>query len=138
MNDRYLYRAKRTDNREWVEGYYLEFEGKSYITCLSETIIQIIHVAYTDEPSIANFNMRAFEVDSSTICRYSGYKEIWEHDIFQCDEERYTIEYDDVSLVWNAVAVIGLESVELGEFHLDEIDIIGNIFDNPELLEVGE
>ena len=27
MNDRYLYRAKRTDNGEWVEGYYAFIDG---------------------------------------------------------------------------------------------------------------
>lgn len=30
MNDRYLFKAKRTDNGEWVKGYY------RYIQCLDE------------------------------------------------------------------------------------------------------
>lgn len=76
------------------------------------------------------------EVDPSTICQCTGYKGIWEHDIFQCDEERYQIEFDEDGLTWQAVSIFFSQSIELGEFNPKEIDVIGNIFDNPELLEV--
>ncbi len=72
MSRELLFKGRRTDNRELVEGYYFEFEDKSYITCLGETMI---HVTYTEEPSVIDFDMRAYEVDPKTVCYYSGWTE---------------------------------------------------------------
>lgn len=34
MNDRYLYKAKRTDNGEWVEGQLLESNFSTFIVTM--------------------------------------------------------------------------------------------------------
>lgn len=121
MNDRYLFKAKRTDNGEWVKGYY------RYIQCLDEHHILPIN---------PRNKMECYVIDPSTVCQCAGYAGIWEHDIFQCDEERYQIEFDGEELTWQAESLFYSDSIELGEFSPDEIDVIGNIFDNPELLGV--
>ena len=107
MEDRYLYRGKRTltDNM-WV--YWDGFSGVQPNTVIEE----------------------------ETICQCTGYEGIYEKDIFQCDDERYVIEWCDSSLSWDASAVGSSESISLGEFSPDEIIVIGNAIDNPELLEV--
>ncbi len=120
MNDRYLYRAKRKDNGEWVIGLPgYDIDGN----------ITEIEVYRGHEDCVT------YEVDPSTFCQCSGYKGIWENDIFQWDDERYRIVFSEDGLTWRAESIFYHDSIELGEFSDDEIDVIGNVFDNPELLE---
>lgn len=106
MENRYLYRGKRTlTDNMWV--YWDGFSGVQPNTVIEE----------------------------ETICQCTGYEGIYEKDIFQCDDERYVVEWCDYSLSWKASAVGRSESISLGEFDPDEIDVIGNAIDNPELLE---
>ena len=77
MNDRYLYRAKRTDNGEWVEGYliYDKFDNQYRI---------VIDLDYSTGTCIQT--MMAPRVGQSTICQCTGHKDkngklIWENDI---------------------------------------------------------
>lgn len=132
MSDRHLCKAKRTDNGEWIEGFYfcmIHDDGR--------------HAHHFVIPLGADLSLGTpiekiqVEIDPSTTCQCPGYKGIWEHDIFQYDDDWYQIEYDEVSLVWNVVSMSGSEVVKLGEFRPEEIDVIGNIFDNHELLEGG-
>ena len=74
MNDRYLYRAKRKDNCEWVFGglSYCEKTNAYFITNMGKD-----HISYI------GFHQ---EVDSNTICQCTGLKDkngklIWENDI---------------------------------------------------------
>lgn len=122
MEDRYLFKAKRIDDGEWVVGYIARYgytgREKYYII-----------------PSYAS-DLYSFLIDSSTICRCTGYAGIYEKDIFQCDDEMYVIEWSDYSLSWEAQAIGNTDNISLGEFEPDEIYAIGNTIDNPELLEV--
>lgn len=130
MSGRYLYKAKRTDNGEWVEGNLITDEqnkDKCFIGYVFGT---------NDDGTPHDFDIAP--VDPSTICQCTGYKGIWENDIFQCDNERYMIVFSDADLTWNAESIFSSESIELGEFCSSEIEVIGNVFDNLELLEVGE
>ena len=130
MNDRYLFRAKRTDNGELVFGYYargLDMYEKE------------VHLIFEPTTMFYSHGDSGFvEVDPSTICQCTGREGEWEHDIFQCDDERYEIQFCEDSLTWEAVSVFSSESIELGEFSPSEYVRLGNAIDNPELLEVGE
>ena len=125
MENRYLFRGKRIDNGEWVEGYL------SYPFCIGKGNESYYFYAKDS----LDFFCRCV-VDASTICQCTGYEGIYEKDIFQYNDERYVIEWCDDSLSWDAVAVGSSESISLGEFAPDEVDVIGNAIDNPELLEV--
>ena len=147
MSDRYLCKAKRTDNGEWVKGYHFDFHGKTYITCLEETII---HAVYTEEPSVIDFDMRAFEVDPETICQYTGKTDIEKKPIFEHDAisflDTYSTEngyaeswcigevlWDDETLSFQVTERLSAESYEV----LDDCKVLGNTIDNPELMEGG-
>ena len=116
---RYLFRGKRVDNGEWVEGDLVHSVYKINDVCVGQ---------YGNEIGM-------HEVDPSTICQCTGYEGIYEKDIFQCEDERYVIEWSDYSLSWEAESIFSSETISLGEFLPKEIDVIGNVFDNPELLE---
>ena len=143
MEDRYLFKAKRVDNGEWVKGSYLYDDGRN------------IHYIFANEivcPNCINdcrkeFSLQDYEVDPSTICQCTGLKDkngklIWENDI--CDrKEPYPeiVKYCNGDWTLDYSYAIHKESggcyCNLG-FYTEErkcVEVIGNIFDNPELLE---
>lgn len=129
MEDRYLFRGKRLDNGEWLEGHLYCTGEHGYISD-----------KYAD----------MVEVDSSTICQCTGLRDkngklIWENDV--CDrKEQYpeivkycngdwTLDYSYASHKERGVCYCNLG------FYAEErkcVEVIGNKFDNPELLEVSE
>lgn len=135
MNDRYLCRAKRTDNGEWVEGYYAvkgveEFERHN-----------IVVSTFNEHTSGYPFYFTDYEVDPSTICQCSGkhdkyYNRIFENDIVKVKGVLYVCRFDEDNFAWefqNHEETIGICC-----FHSSDIEITGNAIDNQELLEVGE
>ena len=134
MNDRYLYRAKRTDNGEWVEG--------SLVTGVFFRLRQ--EIPYMLCPNLADYDCfedfseenGIFEVDPSTICQCTGLKDkngklIWENDILKYEwdgEER-------IDVIKYEAPIFTYSKSMRWSLHKDEV--IGNIFDNPGLLEVG-
>ena len=141
MNDRYLYRAKRKDNGEWVEGHLITDEqnkDKYFIGYVFGT---------DDDGTPHDFDVVA--VDPSKICQCTGLKDkngrvIWENDIVAYWDSYRTesglaeadcigkVVWDDETISFQVTNRLSAESYEvLG----DECSVIGNVFDNPELLE---
>lgn len=126
MGNRHLYRGKRAENGEWVEGFYF---------CMTHPDGR--HTHHFIIPLGADLSLGTpvekiqVEVDPDTICQCTGYKGIYERDIFQCDDSIYVIAWSDDDLCWEALSVNSSESIALGEFAPEEIDIIGNEIDNP-------
>ena len=129
MENRYLFRGKRIDNNEWVYGLP---------SCDEDGEIEEIEVWSEDD---INF----YSVDPETICQCTGIKDkngklIWENDIVNCLTE------DCFGYIgWNESEAgfyfnVLLEDGSFEEEHIydyqDCIEVIGNTFDNPELLEV--
>lgn len=135
-----LFRAKRIDNGEWVEGQY------AYIlNPLTESGEPIKHLICNGTNIFNN------EIDPETLCQYTGLKDkngkrIWENDIVDASEER-----------WSACGPAGHNSPIIKVEWLEGLtgfdpfanydcdcgvyidasgcEVIGNILDNPELLE---
>lgn len=119
MVDRFLSRAKTYDG-EWIKGYLMPWQGTGQ-----------------DHFMIAEQNQtgtRQIAVQPKTICQCVGYSGIFEKDIFEFDDEIYVIEWSDDSLEWMAIGIFDSDAIPLGEFSQDEINIIGNEIDTPELL----
>ena len=134
-----LFKAKRIDNGEWAEGYYTECNGKTFIGIDISIYGDIFEVFCT--PVI-----RWFEVDPKTLCQFPGLcdkngEKIWENDILMAHlDESYPENVTYETVEWNVAGWVGRETDSIGRQYLDKFDlehyeVVGNIFDNPELLQ---
>ena len=139
MENRYLYRGKRIDTGEQVYGLP---------SCDEDGEIEEIEVWSEDD---INF----YSVDPSTVCQCTGLwdrkgKLIWENDIINGSIKRGAAFYRCLVL-WNECkARFDVRAMDCNfPMTLDECtddismsgfdyEVVGNIFDNPELLEVQE
>ena len=135
MDNRYLHRAKMKNKNEWALG-------------------SLVHVPHQDKYYILKYTenemfeaLEECEIDPSTICQCTGLKDrngklIWENDIVSfldmySTENGYSergcvgkVVWDDETISFQVTNRLSAESYEV----LDECLVIGNIFDNPELL----
>lgn len=136
MENRYLFRGKRIDNGEWVEGYL------SYPFCTKKGNESYYFYAKDS----LGFFCRCV-VDASTICRCTGREDmngklIFENDIlsghidveFPEDETRKRVVWHENGWCTNELRCDDYE--ELDDFDSENFEVIGNMIDNPELLEV--
>lgn len=152
-----LFKAKRKDNGEWAEGYYVYCRKRHYI-------LPVLNKAI-------GFDEREdewVEVDPNTLCQYTGLtdkngQKIWENDILighgnDRDLSKvsfgkfYVIDVETLNKVDEVVGwhteVIETDALSkcepfclpmpLTDFYIkrSEFEVFGNIFDNADLLEV--
>ena len=152
MENRYLFRGKRTDNGEWVEGsvitgvFFRLGQDVPYILCPDKADYDCFE-DFTEENGI-------FEIDTSTICQCTGMpdknrKIAYEHDIIKTPVW-------NAKIIWNCspspidnhinvgFEVVFLDAIANDNYRHDlgywigKSEVIGSVFDNPELLEVVE
>jgi uncharacterized phage protein (TIGR01671 family) len=135
-----LFKGKRIDNGEWVEGCYAECNGKTFIGIdISIGIDDIFEVFCT--PVI-----RWFEVDPETLRQFTGLydkngKKIWENDILMAHlDELYPEDVTYKAIQWGMAGWVTREAGSIDRQYLDKFDlehyeVAGNTFDNPELLQ---
>lgn len=151
-----LFKAKRIDNGEWIEGYYLRDQyhigGKDIIFYRKDS---------------DRFTVYTNIIDIETICQFTGLtdkngKKIWENDVLMCHGNSE----DLAKAVFGEFGVRDIEtgsivdkvtgwhyeiiptdkisrcepfcwSMPLTEYYIDrcEMEVVSNIFDNPELLQ---
>lgn len=142
MEDRYLYKAKTTPkekgefNNVWVTGNLIVSNGKYYI----HPVGNVVNVKNEIGRIIV-----MHEVIPDTICQCTGLKDkngklIWENDIVVCrdfTEEKYVIAWkqDEACFEYQQYSCSIMNFEQLSGC---EIEVIGNIFDNKELLESEE
>lgn len=159
MNREILFKAKRKDNGEWVEGNLITNER-------NENQKYIGYIFDERNGVIEDFDL--VEVIPTTICQYTGLtdkngRKIWENDILRghgndSDLAKVvfgkfdvidvdTLEVVDSAAGWHTevIATDALSKYEpfclpmpLTDFYIKrcEYEVFGNIFDNSELLEV--
>lgn len=109
----------------WVEGHYYEDLQDGEWCSWIKDCNDIIH----------------YKVDKNTLGQFTGVldkngKEIWEHDIVDWDGVKMLVEFIDGGFCMHE----NYEDATLHDlfFERDEINVIGNRFDNPELLKTEE
>ena len=84
---------------------------------------------------------RGFFVEEDTIGQFTGRcdkngKEIYEGDIIRYAEMYFEVKFDMASGCWIAVCYRNVTSTKmLYDFKIDRIEVVGNVYDNPELIE---
>ena len=134
-----LFRGKRIDNGEWIEGHLIRHEDRRARICESHTDI----FCYEKDRSI--IQTVAHEVDPYTVGQYTGLKDKNGKRIFEGDIVRATIERAEgcqsprtENGVVCGAPIFSPFSNELsmsGPIEDYCFEVIGNVHDNPELLE---
>ena len=129
MEDRYLFKAKRVDNGKWIIG--------SYVNC-----------CYPNKENetghfILEYPNKYHEICTNTLCQCTGLEDkngnlIWENDIVNLKTGKAIVIWDKAE--WRIKWIKDTIWRKDLHFWTNEDDwqceVIGNIFDNPELLEV--
>lgn len=141
MNREIKFRAKRIDNGEFVYGFLYRHDPP--LQCFAGEGKELPSFAII-KTGFADWNMprpiEQHEVNGKTIDQYTGLKdknkkEVYEGDILNFNNERFKIVYDEKGMMFTA-----LHTDHLGRQHflqphnLISSEIIGNIYENPELL----
>lgn len=128
-----LFKAKRTDNGEWAEGYVVRKHGLYFIY---------------DIVNSESCRQNIYEIDPETLCEFTGRcdknkKRIWENDILMAHlDESYPEDVTYETVEWGVAGWVtheanSIDREYLGEFDTEHYEVVGNVFDNPELLQEG-
>ena len=153
-----LFRAKRKDNGAWTEGYVFELQPGQYMIC-----DRIQYDRPSTLPVWEFFRYCSHEVIPETICRCTGLKDnsgnlIWENDIVSCEHEKFqegdAVEQYPFPDIIKYKRNYAVEFINTGSnygyrlrnksihfmltgnvIYNHKIEVIGNVFDNSELLK---
>lgn len=131
----YKFRGKTgtTEGKKWVYGYY--YKVKSFFCDKEGHFISVIR----------NDHLQDCNIDEDTLCQYTGEKDKNGAEIYEGDILRFS-EVDTAIVEWNEkysyfmvrpIQDYYFDSDVLGHAleYNDNVEVIGNKFDNPELLE---
>ena len=126
-----LFKAKRIDNGEWIEGNHVYLENAHYIVPL------YIEWNETEQRESPMF----IRVDRKTLCQYTELEDenknrIWENDIVkhETSDTVGTVKWYQEDYVGWCVDDVVIDEQQFTDEMWNECEVIGNIFDNPELL----
>ena len=131
-----LFRGKRLDNGEWIEGHLLT------VTLREETAYLIFADSFKIVCGEVKASLHAL-VDPATVGQYTGLMDkqgerIFEGDVLLLDGEdgHFTLSWDDDGARF-VMDGDGLR-VYVDNFWNYEVEVIDNVHDNPELIGGGE
>lgn len=122
-----LFRGKRTDNGEWVHGNLVRGCDEKY--------------AYIVEFGNRELCRNYVNVNPDTVGQYTGLKDkngtkIFEGDIGRRRDDIFLIDWSEEKAAFVMIFYDYICEILYLEEMWDDAEVIGNIHDNPELLEV--
>lgn len=132
-----LFRGKRIDNDEWVYGF---------LRCRNYIDVWTPHTWKEEDGSTGEYaTVESYQVDPETVGQYTGLTDKNGKKIFEGD----IVKFSHPAFNKRRIGVISYEMNEAGFVlrykgnycwiaYIDEFyEVIGNVYNNPELLEVG-
>ena len=139
MNREIKFRGKRIDTGEWVYGYYAYHKdyGKGRDTH------RIYEVYAESDPE--TFFTTFYEVDPDTVGQYTGFKdrnrkEIYKGDLLKSGDIIFEVWWSDDNACYMLDMVNPFKEMaaRMSDLDIASMEVIGNRWDNPELLEGGK
>ena len=138
-----LFKAKRIDNREWVEGNIIlsKDADEEYKAIIIPSVNSNMFTKDSCDKDLGFENW--YKVDPSTICQYTGLtdkngQKIWENDVVNCFEAeccgKISWNESEAGFYFDVLLEDGTYEEEHIYDYADCMEVIGNIFDNPELI----
>lgn len=135
-----LFKAKRIDNGEWIEGSLITSSNRAWISSEKTDSQRLRSISNTDAI------WRSIEIIPETLRQFTGLydkngNKIWENDILMAHlDEFYPEDTTCETVEWGFAGFVAHEANRTDRQYLDEFDlkhfeVVGNIFDNPELLQ---
>ena len=128
MNNRYIFRGKRKDSGEWIEGDLTQWNDGDMSICIGTGVL--------------------FKVIPETVGQCTRKTDCNGKFIFECDLLRFTnsdgeqsiykVFYNDNYAGWaiQEIGCGGVDSMADWEINREYFEVVGSMYDNPELLEV--
>ncbi|BFK56843.1 YopX family protein [Ruminococcus bicirculans (ex Wegman et al. 2014)] len=138
-----LFRGKRTDNGEWVQGFYVckkrpYFKDKG--VNLEHIICDNVEVEDNDYKQFVDTIMTTYMVNPETIGQYTGCTDKNGNKIFEGDivwdnyeEERGVVQWDNDMAKF--IIIYSTFTVDFDNVYGEELQIDGNVYDNAELIK---
>lgn len=143
----FIFRGKRLDNGEWVDGYLYEHEP-ALVGIVSENDVPEPSKWFIARTGFADWNMprlaEFIEVDPSTVGQYTGLKDkhgkrIFEGDILLLDDIKGIVNYGTgcfcVKLPCPDYLYRNNPAIDMVLNEYPGLEIIGNAHDNPEIID---
>lgn len=117
-----LFKAKRRDNHEWIVGYYCKYGDNHCIIEPTEFVIA-----------------KGVGIIPETLCQFTGLrdkngKRIFEGNIIRKGFECFVVKWNSNQCRWGLFDKHNFEVVGFNEHTKNYLEVIGNRFDNAELL----
>jgi uncharacterized phage protein (TIGR01671 family) len=130
-----LFRGKREDNGEWVYGYYVTADNKSYIFTGKTGLSQV-----TPAHRLMYKDFARYEVIPEAVGQFTGFTDskgvkVFEGDIVHYDLRDSNLEIAFYNGYWGLLNGGGAAAELFIAVEIGDVEVVGTIHDNRNLLE---
>lgn len=140
MNREVLFRGKSVEDSEWVEGYLVEKTDSDSGSIVQSYIVEKAQFSWNADEDVRFCDIDEIKVLPETVGQFTGLTDkngakIFEDDILKArhNDYPYLVSYDEcrfkIEDKWGNRIKMTQDAI-----NLLEVELVGNIYDNPELL----
>ena len=145
------FRGKEIDTGKWVYGGL--FKEPAPPQCFEKTLEDKYWIVYPNPRYMPDWNlpyeMVRTDIEKETIGQYTGLKDKNGKEIYEGDIVSFNLKSDsegqpniagyiEYQTTFSGYRIMSFKGSFALDYNIKDIEVIGNIYDNPELLEEGE